>query len=259
MNYNYWNGFVIDWTKGYQTAIGGWSDPNNILFNDSAKKDPSSDFIPEPWWGNDGSSPLHSVIINFNPGKGEDIQRKGNLPVISSYANDVVLSGLLPKTDCWHCKHRALPILNSLKRLGCMSGPVSTHDSLSIELIPWHTKGVDSAYWDYVNQNASIIFDSVIRFAANESLRITNNKLKSVVLLKMNETNILRLLRLFRKQASVEYSIKKPKKTTASGNACYLEFAFDALPNNRFVALWGKQTRNNLPNPKDLDEILTAI
>lgn len=261
MDYGYWEDFVKKWQRNNSknSAIKGWSSPVNILFNSTNPPVSSFDYLPEPWWGNDGSLPLHTVIINFNPGKGESIQKKGILPVISSYANDIVLSGILPKTDCWHCKHRALPILDSLKRLGYVSGPVSTHNSLSIELIPWHTKGIDNDYWDYVNQNASIIFDSVIRFAANESSRIPNLKLNSVVLLKMNEASIFKLLNLFQQQASIGYNLVKPTTKTASGNACYLEFAFDALPNSRFVALWGKQTRNNLPNPKDLDEILKAV
>ncbi|MBR5035494.1 MAG: hypothetical protein IKX71_09335 [Bacteroidales bacterium] len=99
MNYNYWNIFVLGWSVG-KKSIGGWTNPNSIsLYNDSSQKDKSSLYIPEPWWGNDGSAPLHSVIINYNPGKAQSFQISGAVRVLHSYATEIVNSGLLSRTE----------------------------------------------------------------------------------------------------------------------------------------------------------------
>ena len=258
MSYKYWDSFVCDWQKKIK-SIGEWSDPDLIpLYNDPSFKTRSSLYIPEPWWGNDGSLPLHSVIINYSPGEGQETQLHSSLPHISSYANDIVLSGILPRTNCWHCKNRALPILSSLKRLNCIKGPLSLNNHLSVELIPWHMKGVNKSFWDYVSQNASVVFENVICFAANESSRIANEKLKDKVLLKINEDGILRLLDVFQ-TVDIGSEIVLHKRPTLSGKAFFLKFRFDSLPNNCFIALWGTRARNNLPQPIDLDEILQFI
>lgn len=79
MNYVYWNDFVSLWFQGCK-AILNWSDPDTIpLLNDPKVRDLSSLYVPEPWWGNDGSQPLYSVIINYNPGCGRLFQRQANL------------------------------------------------------------------------------------------------------------------------------------------------------------------------------------
>ena len=121
IGYNPWESCIADWYAG--RPMGTWTDPNTIpLLNNIALGTKSSDYIPEPWWGNhDMDIPLHSVVINFNPGRGENIQHRTAISYHGSYAIDIVDSGYLHKTANRHENRRALPILNALKRIGVLS------------------------------------------------------------------------------------------------------------------------------------------
>lgn len=117
MFYTYWNDFIKKWFSGCKN-IDGWTEPAGKL---------SSHYIPEPWWGNDDSQPLHSIVVNFNPGKGGFPQKRENLTKVfkSSYANDIVnnttiQSGSKEWPNCtrnWNLKKRAIPILQHLDML----------------------------------------------------------------------------------------------------------------------------------------------
>ena len=152
MTYLYWENFFQQWKAGAK-AINGWTDPDSLplpLYN-SDNKDLSSLYVPEPWWGNDGSSPLHSVVINLNPGAGEDPQTINSINAhnFQSYAA-LVNSCYLPKTIAWHLGYRVEPILNALNRGGYISKKdISLKSHLSIELIPWHTQSADTTYLKY--------------------------------------------------------------------------------------------------------------
>ena len=258
MSYSFWNSFIHNWTNG-KKDLEKWSNPDSIpLFNDSNKKDLSSDYIPEPWWGNDGTTPIHSVVINFNPGLGNDIQKRGIIPFKSDYAKDIVNSGVLPKTASWHWKKRGLPVLSSLNSLGVIQkSQIIPSAHLSIELIPWHTKNVTKAYKQYVLSNGAAIFDTVLLFAAEQSKRIPEEKLRNTVLLKMNESSVKVLLESL-VRAGYSYHIL-PTKNCPLGDGHCLIFTIDQLPEIRFCSIWGSKSRNSFPSAPQMDYILKAL
>ena len=261
IGYNTWESCIADWDAG--RSMGTWTDPNTIpLLNNIALGTKSSDYIPEPWWGNhDMDIPLHSVVINFNPASGKDIQLRNNVPYKGSYATDIVDSGYLPKTAQWHKNRRALPILNALKRIGVLPTNYipSLENHLSVELIPWHTVNIQraSGFRNYLNANILNVYEYAICFAAYESKRIKNDKLKNRVILKLSGSKTAMILNLLN---GIGYSsIASPKRTVPGTKSHCLEFTIDRLPGIRFFSIWGSTSRNNFPVGKDMDYILETF
>lgn len=250
--YQYWEDFINAWNKG--GSYSGWTNPDSIpLYNNPDNKDLSSIYLPEPWWGNDGTPPLHSVVINFNPGEGGPSQERGKIRV-SSYSKDVVNNpSVLSETRKWHWNNRAKPLLEILQKNGFITGNVGLDNHLSIELVLWHTKGVSNALYAYIENNIIPIYEHSICFAANESRRIANTKLNSVVILKMSES-ATKLLLCYLNKIGISSSIVKP--TIMSGRGKSIEFAINSLSGVRFVSIWGTSSRNNFPSHPDLDNII---
>ena len=259
IGYNTWESCIEDWYAG--RPMGTWTDPNTIpLLNNIALGTKSSDYIPEPWWGNhDIDIPLHSVVINFNPGRGEDIQLRNTVPYKGSYATDIVDSGCLPKTAKWHENRRALPILNALKRIGRVLPTdyiPSLDNHLSVELIPWHTENTSATcgFGQYLQANILNVYEYAICFAAHESKRIKNDKLKNKVILKLSGSTTAMILDLLN---GIGYrSVVYPQQTVPGTRSHCLEFTIDRLPGIRFFSIWGSDARNNFPKGSDLDYIL---
>ena len=241
--------------------MGTWSDPDTIpVLNNIALNTKSSNYIPEPWWGNHNIDiPLHSVVINFNPGRGEDIQLRNTVPYKGSYATDIVDSGCLPKTAKWHENRRALPILNALKRIGRVLPTdyiPSLDNHLSVELIPWHTENTSATcgFGQYLQANILNVYEYAICFAAHESKRIKNDKLKNKVILKLSGSTTAMILDLLN---GIGYrSVVYPQQTVPGTRSHCLEFTIDRLPGIRFFSIWGSDARNNFPKGSDLDYIL---
>lgn len=259
MSYHYWNNFVNNWVYGSNPT--GWSDPNSLpLYNNQANKDLSSLYLPEPWWGNDGTKPLHSVVINFNPGEGGLAQTRMSIKSIfkGSYARDIVgnATTVLPDTHKWHNKYRALPILNSLERIGAISQPYSLENHLSVELLPWHTQKVTTNYKKYLAHNIQAVFDHSIRFAADMSTKIINKKLNSVVILRMSGANTNQLLNLLNTIGETSHPVKSALPIF---DGKYLEFKINSLRDIKFISIWGPTSRNKFPSPHSLDAILSSI
>lgn len=257
MSYPTWETFITKWYhKRY--SIQGWSNPQDTpLYNDNEKRESTIDFIPEPWWGNDGSTELHSVIINYNPGKAGPKQARTKVPYKGSYAADIVIPPYLSDTADWHERKRALPILDALHDLGFIPSGYNLQNHLSIELIPWHTSGINgTGYWAYVKNNIKRIYEDVICFAASESKKISNSKLKGVVLLRMSEKSFKRIKAYLTKKG-ITVTLKNPAKS--EGKAKYVEYSITSLPDIRFILIWGAGIRNNLPNHADLKTIIASI
>ena len=222
--YSYWEEFFKQWQCKKWEAIKEWTNPDDFpLYNTPDDKERSSLYIPEPWWGNDGTQPLHSVVINFNPGAGGPEQERSKFSRKHSFANDVVGDlTVLPKTRRWHKSNRAMRILNTLKRNNWIKGSFGLENHLSVELIPWHTKNVEKNYMPYLKQNIMAVYEHSICFAANESRRIQNNKLKSVVIVRTNDVRAQSVLdELEKKGISSEIVAKGP---STSGKGDYMEF-----------------------------------
>lgn len=264
MFYKYWEQFIKGWSRNSK-KYGGWTDPDSCpLFNDPKTKDYSSNYIPEPWWGNDGSKELHSVVINFNPGIAGCCQKRGAVPYKSSYANDIVNNTqILPYARNWHDNKRAKPILEILYQLGFIKGNYSLENHLSIELIPWHTASADKSFWQYLCANSCNVLNNVICFAANESRRIANKKLKNVVIIRMNGQKARSLFdEIKKKVGTFNYSKKNSSPyITPSGKGKSMEFQihFHGLNGIRFICIWGPNSRNSFPPMKDLLDIIQKI
>ena len=255
--YSYWEDFVAQWRGGKMPV--GWTDPDLLpLYNTPGKKDYSSSYIPEPWWGNDGTQPLHSVVINFNPGTGGTCQMRQAFPCNLSYSKDVVgNTSVLPATRDWHQTRRAMRVLNTLYRLKCINKPYGLENHLSVELVPWHTQSANNDYINYLKQNIQAVYENSICFAANEARRIGNHKLHGVVICRLSGGNTQLLLDELNR-IGIKSSIAGPY-TTASGNGKYVKFQISTLPDIKFVSIWGSNSRNDFPSNADMNKIFKNI
>ena len=261
--YLYWEDFIAQWhkwKKGESKVPIGWSNPDDLpLYNNPKDRDESSQYIPEPWWGNDGRQPLHCVVVNFNPGMGGEEQKYDIIPYESSYTHDIVNNcNVLPCTRCWHCSKRAKPILGIVKEEENIKDSLGLQHCLSVELIPWHTRTVTPPYWEYLKTNISQVYDYSICFAANEARRIANQKLNSVVILKMSGENTKTLLK-YLDEAKISSSKVKPIQSVNSGNGKYMEFTLNDLSDIKFISIWGPHSRNEFPSNEYMKEIFEKI
>ncbi len=256
--YQYWEDFISLWSK--KKVQKDWTSPcPSLILNTPSALDLTTDYIPEPWWGNDGTKPLHSVAVNFNPGAGGCCQRRGIVPYVNSYADNVVNNtSILCQTRKWHETRRAKPILEALNRTGCIKGGYGLENHLSIELIPWHASNVDNSYLQYLSDNIKAVYEHCICFAANESRRIDNYKLKNVVILRINDKKAEFLIKELNK-IGMTSSISSSTCTTTDGHGKYTEFKIDNLSDIRFLCIWGVNSRNDFPPSTDMDDIIRKI
>jgi len=280
MSYNFWNDFVDQWrsfpSKQYlnpapippHNTILGWSNPNLVPLMNSTSivNDYSLQYLPEPWWGNNGSHILNSVVINYNPGAGGGIQAFAHASGLfnsinyQNFANNEAtgVSNYFNGTNRWHKSRRAKRIFNTLVRIGIvLNGNHNLQNHLSIELIPWHTTNTNTI-GSYIQTNLQAIFDNCIRFSANESMRIVNTKLNNKVILKMNGTMTTNLLNDFVRHGICTYNIIKPIDYTPSNKGGFFKFNIIQLPNIEFISIWGK-FGNDLPPNIDMDWIFNNI
>lgn len=268
--YQYWEDFIKQWSNpmDFNTSkkICDWTAPCQIpLYNDPLKKDLSSDYVPEPWWGNDGSQPLHCVVVNFNPGKGGEDQMRDIIPYKLSYAHDIVNNyNFFHSTRCWHWSKRAKPILSILKERENIKDSLGLQHYLSVELIPWHTEKVNPGYWKYLKNNIEQVYYHTICFAAYEARRIANKTLNSVVILKLSGACTQRLVKEL-KRNNIDAYIKESKNDdngtnyTKSKKGAYLQFFIKEWSDIKFFSIWGPHSHNEFPPDKDLNEIINVI
>lgn len=279
MHYNYWNNFVDCWRALQYTEyinptplppyhqILGWSNPNlTPLMNSQTLADYSLIYLPEPWWGNNGSHVLNSVLINYNPGGGGGIQAFHHVAELignvdyQSFANNEAtgVSNHFKATNRWHKDKRAGRIFNTLERIGIpLHGHHNLQNHLSIELIPWHTPN-SLTIRPYINANLQAIFDNSIIFSANESLRIQNTKLRNKVILRLNGNMTIKLLNDFVRHGICTYNVINPIGYTPSKKGGFFKFKINSIPNVEFISIWGK-IGNDFPPNADMDWIFIHI
>lgn len=277
--YNYWDDFVDHWFKNsHISALSPhpWISPDDKmcpLSNNYTIYD-SINYLPEPWWGYDGSVDveLHSVVINFNPGQGGDAQLRNIIKgdYYGSYARDIVNNSTLPATRSWHLNSRALPILDSLNRLTYIHTPYGAHNiyglqnHLSIELIPWHTAkaSINKEYWNYLEKNIEAVYHHSICFAAFMSRIIANNKLRNVVILRMNGTCTNKIIDYLVRYLGIKISIIKPatnvKNKGINNDGNFFIFKLNSMPDIKFVSIWPK-ANNGFPPAANLDIIIKSL
>lgn len=207
--------------------------------------------LPEPWWGWSplNGKPLHSVVINLNPGKGGSRQTRDSLrPVLgdqtySEAMHSGTLPGYLSQTHAWHSSHRAKSILSRLPGFDISDMDCISHH-LSIELSPLHSvtsKEVDS----YVAANLDDVLGHSLLFAA-EASRLIEGPLHGVVIVRCSAR---RFLKMFRNCGITTSS----QEQDASKSPFWCRFDAPGFEGVNFVCLWG--ARNNLPT-KDIVKII---
>lgn len=251
--YKYWEEFVSEWTKT-GAPLPCWTAPKDIpLYNSNKKKDPTEDYLPEPWWGwhPDNGVKLESVVINFNPGEGGCKQCIFNCSRITSYQRlvDFNTTGSVPpslpnlnETNTWHTS-RAKSIHKGLGMTPCIK------NHLSIELIPWHTKAVNASYWNYFDQNIVEIYEHVLKFAACASHEINNCVLKRKVLIRCGKGAISKLIGELNFNGIATHPLTKI--VSLGKSTCFFKFNIEGIKNVEFVALWGP-TGNDMPADLDI-------
>ena len=108
-----------------------------------------------------------------------------------------------------------------------------------------------------MNQNIKAVYENSICFASNRSREIENDKLHSVVIVRMNDSNTQIIMDRL-KHLGVESDIVSTG-VTASGLGSYMEFRLSSLSDIRFISIWGKQSWNDFPPNAEMDEIFKII
>ena len=266
-HYDYWDKFVDEWKNQSWANINsmGWNTPT--FYGNDTKKNKgicTTEFLPEPWCGNNGMYPISAVVINLNPGEGGGFHLRSNLQHISNYTSfvDGLVSSYVSNNNpgslgiiCdWHYNNRALPIFEALQFNGVnLGGNDSLNNLLSLELIPWHSMGWNNI-GQYPQAHSQSILDHVIKFAAEASRCIQNEKLNRCVIVRTSLANIQAIF-------NGRYTITQNE--TKIGISKYAEIRFNnvGIDDVRFVLIWqSKQlSRNNLPHCTDLIKIISRI
>jgi hypothetical protein len=280
MSYIFWNNFIDTWRclppneylnhlplAPYNLLLG-WTNPNLLpLYGTPNQRDLSLQYLPEPWWGNNGNYPLESVVLNYNPAGLSDNYYGNNAQQhftnsralfgfhhYSDFINNEVLvrSRRFPGKDTFHYSNRANRVFDSLTRNGIPLVGNNLENHLSIELAPWYTPN-SNLILPYIMLNAVSVYNNCIMFAANESRRIINPILRNKVIIRASRDSILGLLPSFGPHRIIY------DQTTVSGNGRWYKFILNAIPNIEFICIWGPKSRNDFPPNHDLDEILIHL
>lgn len=274
--YDYWDSFINEWRcfacPSYKIPLGkrSWNIAQEKLYPNITKwKYPSFlnaiqgketvEYLPEPWWGNDGTHPLSAVVINLNPGEGGDSQLRTNLPRFSRYSryvshkvNDFVNNKefkiylnnkRVKSTTEWLLLQRALPIFNAFPGIPFQS----VENVLAVELFPWHSKAYKDTCNYHIN-NCSEIFKYSIMFALEASEHVCYPELRNIVFARVRIQllwNILKNISGINIQ-SINYKFKMLGKEEIFiinyNGKCYYIIA----NNNSFNNLPSKGTMRNI-------------
>lgn len=205
--YNYWDRFVLNWYMSHK-PLPCWSE-NDINNSAQVSGDMSNKYLPEPWWGYNGSGDLSAVVLNTNPGKGGYSQKKGNLKNFTNYKqyvtkkvnrfyknkerkiynkdNDYVMS-----TSEWLLTQRAKPLFNAFNSIRNRT----VKNILGVELIPWHSES-SQLVETYIDKNLNVIYHKSIRFALLASEKISVPELRYVVFARVSKNRINRILKKY--------------------------------------------------------------
>ena len=131
---------------------------------------------------------------------------------------------------------------------------------MPIELIPWHTKDTKNIN-SYIENNIRQIFTNSILFAANESRRIANSKLKNKVLLRISGKKTIQLLEWLNRKHTIIHPIGYTDILGGGGNGGFLKFKFNIGINDiEFISIWDREGGNNFPkDDNDMDLIFRHI
>ncbi len=306
-HYDYWDNFIKEWkifsgTSPVPASFSGfphlsdWTCPFGIKGSGKSSLD-TIKYLPEPWWGNDGTHPLSVVVINLNPGPGGAAQLFSNPATgvynINPYSNFItenvskyspailqptptVSSTGLPillGTSDWHYKNRAYPIFDALNILGInLSGKDYLQNILSLELVPWHTQGWGNL-GSYPKTNTTAIFEHIIMFAAEASRCIDNEKLRKYVLVRSSLSNFKMIFNKtlggkyqYKIDAALHHIIDSNLSLYRISNFEVVYFPNHGIDDVRFILVWQNRQKaynpvsnNNFPHCSDLIRIIQDL
>jgi len=312
MSYDYWNKFVEAWRNLPYNEMGnqnpqppfdyilGWQNPNLYPLKNSFNNGNGNDFdfslkyIPEPWWGHDGNNQteLHAVVVNYNPGGGGNLQSRSNVNHLlgeppkeySQFVNHEVVNDnrLLLPTNNFHAKGRASKIFESLLETEPHIVGLDLNNFLSVELIPWHTPGVDNSVRQYIHANIKQVYEHSILFASDSAKNIANYSLQNKVIMRINGSFTCELLqelvnnRLINGFTILNTPVQDQIRTTHCRNRAihfysypqndnyrigYMPFIIDheRCHNIIFISIWGTKTRNDFPDKELLEWFFKRI
>ena len=258
--FDFWNQFVQQWLQQNPTAFTLFSLPkfswSHQLLNSDAANDYSTLYLPEPYWGWTNDDPLEMVVVNYNPYSGGPVQHIEQVSQALSrisYREFIQnqkasyhaqkLPELTPTSD-WHFNRRNKKIAAALELLGYVE-PITNHNYLGIDLIPWHTKDIRPLN-SYFEQNKQAIASYSINFAIEASKLIANPFLKNKVIFRMSWSR-------FNKAFGIpqDFSFKRHEKI-ATGKIidnCYRLSNPETATELLFI--WSNKRRNDLP-PADI-------
>ena len=163
----YWDQRFLEWNKwikkGGQRSefpLKNWKYPTDRLKDQKWKwgnHNHSVYLLPEPYWGNSVNPSV--VFVNINPGavkeKGSIHEDYKTLKKYSYYklASKNVLNN--KHADDWHRKR-----FNWASKLDTSIDPLN---GLSVELIPWHSKGARDVT-SYILENGQAVIENLLRF-----------------------------------------------------------------------------------------------
>lgn len=271
--YQYWNEFVREWLD-YHTAnsrsalnIGvnydkKWTIPQN-MYGSNKPDIETIQYMPEPWWGNDGTHIFQAVFLNLNPGNGGGEQNINYIKncIINSYQNYVsdkvdtfvnnkefkvyVNNKYQKSTTEWLLLQRVKPFLNALE-----FDYFTVRNSLGIDLIPWHTPSFNQITKEYIKKNANAICNYSIKFALTASREI-KGKLQNVVVARVPCQLFIDILRFSNEIQMVEcqnyYEKDKNEILTLRYNG------------EQFYIMVLSGARNNLPSKQKIQAMQQLI
>ena len=266
--YDYWDSFINEWrcftcSKHLFLKKRKWDKlifPNLTKFTypdfyNAHKGNDTIDYLPEPWWGNDGTHPLSAVVINLNPGEGGDSQLRTNLPRFSRYSryvshkvDDFVNNRELKiylnnksvrSTTEWLLLKRALPIFRAFPDIPFQS----VENVLAVELLPWHSRNFGDT-GKYYENNVYAIYEKSIKFALEASEHVCYLKLRNIVFARVNLDVLTKIL-------GKEYRPIKYNNNI---------LIFKIVENGKtYHIIANKSSYNNLPAKEGLIDIVTKI
>lgn len=207
------------------------------------------------------------MVVNYNPASGGEQQHRNskNITSITNYS-DYVQQQIIDyidfknnskqvrpsqyETTNWHFNNRACKLakLNSESATQVNS---SIKNYLGIDLVPWHTKNVDS-----LNGYLECNFESIQKWSLNfamEASKNINGKFKNKVIVR---TNLKTFKELFKNEFNNElFTEGECEKTQKSNNDNYQEIIINGSKVTLFL-LWGM--RNSLPSKEFLEQILNS-
>lgn len=250
--FDFWNQFVQQWLQQNPVSFTNSFSWPHLLMNSDVANDLSTFYLPEPYWGWTNNDRLEMVIVNYNPYSGGPVQHLNQVSAALNSCNyqDFVTnqtmayhakqSPSLKPTSNWHFTRRAKKMSGALILKGYKQ-PITIHNYLGIDLIPWHTKDIRTLK-PYFTLNKKAIDTYSIKFAIDASKHIANPYLHNKVILRMpwdkfNDS--------FGTPAGFQFVVHQKITTGKMVDNCYkLE---NPATGTELLFLWSNKRRNDLP------------